>query len=62
MRLFIAAVAVWIAIPAAEAKTARSECRNRCDSTYQFCLNRATTKQAKKSCKSDRGRCKNVCK
>jgi hypothetical protein len=62
MRLIIAVVVLSVMIPAAEAKNVRAECKNRCDSSYQFCLNRATTKQAKKACKTDRGKCKNVCK
>lgn len=37
-------------------------CKNRCDSNYQFCMSRAITKNAKKSCKADRKTCKSQCK
>lgn len=37
-------------------------CKDRCGSNYQFCMNRATTKQAKKSCKADLKTCRHSCK
>jgi hypothetical protein len=37
-------------------------CKSRCDSNYQFCVSRAVTKNAKKSCKADRKSCKSQCK
>jgi hypothetical protein len=49
------------AVPEADAKINKGQCKNRCDSNYQFCMNRSTTKQAKKSCKVDRKNCKGNC-
>lgn len=37
-------------------------CKSRCDTNYQFCVSRAITKAAKKSCKADRKTCKSQCK
>jgi hypothetical protein len=37
-------------------------CKSRCDTNYQFCVSRAVTKNAKKSCKADRKSCKSQCK
>ena len=62
MRLIIAAVMLSVSVPGAEAAPKKGDCKDRCDSIYQFCVNRATTKQAKKSCKVDRKSCKHVCK
>ena len=62
MRLIIAALILSVSIPAAEAKSAKGQCKSRCDSDYQFCLKRSTTKQARKSCKTDHKKCKNICK
>jgi len=61
MRLIIAAVILSIASPAFAASR-KSQCKSRCDSTYQFCMNRARTKQQKKSCKADRKTCKSTCR
>jgi hypothetical protein len=61
MRLTVAALILTIATPAFAASR-KSQCKSRCDSNYQFCMNRATTKQSKKSCKADRKSCKSVCK
>ena len=61
MRLIFAVLIVCLGAPEIEAKD-KAQCSNRCDSTYQFCVSRATTKQAKKSCKADRKLCKSYCK
>jgi len=62
MRLAIAALILAVAAPSAHAASKKAQCKNRCDSNYQFCMNRSTTKQAKKSCKADRKNCKGTCK
>jgi len=62
MRLFIATLILAVAGPAAQATSHKGQCKNRCDSNYQFCMNRATTKQARKSCKVDRKNCKGSCR
>jgi len=62
MRLILAALVVCIALPEADGAGNKAQCKNRCDSNYQFCLNRATTKAARKSCKADRKLCYSTCK
>jgi len=64
MRLILAALIVAFVIPEAEAEAGggKAECKNRCDSTYQYCLARAGTKQARKACKVDRKLCKSGCR
>jgi len=61
MRFSIAALILAVSMPAFAASR-KAQCKNRCDSSYQFCVNRATTKQAKKSCKVDRKNCKGQCR
>lgn len=61
MRLIIATLILALAAPAAGPKDSGT-CKNRCDSNYQFCMSRAITKAAKKSCKADRKTCKSQCK
>jgi hypothetical protein len=61
MRFAIAALILAVSMPAFAASR-KAQCKNRCDSSYQFCVNRATTKQAKKSCKVDRKNCKGSCR
>lgn len=58
IRFGIAGLLLAVMLPAAEAK---SQCKSRCGGQYQFCLKRATTKQAKKGCKSTRKICKKQC-
>ena len=62
MRLIIAVLVLSVCPPLMKAASKKGECKNRCDSSYQFCLNRSTTKQAKKACKLDRKTCKRTCK
>jgi hypothetical protein len=63
MRFLIAGLILAVTLPAAEAATDRKgQCKDRCDSQYQFCLNRTRTKQARKSCKADRKVCKRYCR
>ena len=62
MRFLIAGLIVALTLPAtAAAKTSRGQCKDRCSGQYQFCLNRAHTKQARKLCKADRSGCKSRC-
>jgi hypothetical protein len=62
MRFLIAGMVVGLLIPAAEAANSKGQCKNRCDSNYQFCMNHAITKANKKSCKVDKKNCKGQCK
>lgn len=62
MRFLIAALMAALLIPvAAQAKSSKGQCKNRCDTNYQFCMNHAITKAAKKSCKADKKNCKGQC-
>jgi hypothetical protein len=62
MRFLIAGLVATLLIPAAEAASPKAQCNNRCDTNYQFCMNHAVTKAAKKSCKADKKNCKGQCK
>ncbi len=62
MRLAIALLILALAAPSAHAASKKAQCKKRCDSNYDFCMNRATTKQAKKSCKADHKSCRGTCK
>lgn len=64
MRFLIASLILAVTLPAAEAGAPdpKGQCKDRCDSMYQFCLNRTHTKQARKSCKADRKLCKHSCR
>ncbi len=62
MRLILAVLILAVAMPEAEASGNKAQCKNRCDSSYQFCLARAGTKQARKACRVDRKLCKSGCK
>jgi hypothetical protein len=61
MRFVIATMILALATPAWAGKGGGA-CKDRCDSNYQFCMSRAITKNAKKSCKADRKTCKSACK
>lgn len=61
MRFLIAAVILGTLLPAAEAKDPKSVCKDRCETQYKFCLNRAITKKGKAECKLDRKNCKGTC-
>jgi hypothetical protein len=62
MRLMIATLILSVAAPAFAGGKNPGGCKSRCDSNYQFCVSRAVTKNAKKSCKADRKTCKSQCK
>jgi hypothetical protein len=62
MRFLIASLILSIGTPAFAGGKNSGGCKNRCDSNYQFCVSRAITKNAKKSCKADRKTCKSQCK
>jgi hypothetical protein len=60
MRLMIAVLI--LSVTPGFAASRKAQCKNRCDSSYSFCMNRARTKQARKSCKADRKSCKSGCR
>jgi hypothetical protein len=63
MRALLAVLILSVALPAygADKKSPKAACSTRCSSNYQFCLNRSTTKNGKKSCKADHKTCKKQC-
>jgi hypothetical protein len=61
LRFGIAGLLLAVMLPAAEAKSPKSQCKDRCGGQYQFCLRRATTKQARNGCKTVRKTCKKQC-
>lgn len=61
MRFVITGLVLLMGLPAAEAASPKAGCNNRCSSSYQFCLNRSRTKQARKTCKADRKTCTRTC-
>ncbi len=65
MRFVIAVLILAVAIPSAEAAgkgSPKHQCNSQCDSGYQFCKKRSTTKAARKSCKVNFKSCKSVCR
>lgn len=58
---FIAILILGLMLPIANAAGPVGACKNRCASMYQFCLNRSTTKAARKSCRVDFKNCKGQC-
>jgi hypothetical protein len=63
MRFAVVVLILGVALPAwaVDKKSPKGQCSDRCQSTYQFCLNRATTKDARKACKVNKKPCKKQC-
>jgi len=62
MRFAIALVILAMTLPAVEAANSpKGVCKDRCGNQYRFCLKNASTKQARKSCRTTRGHCKGQC-
>jgi hypothetical protein len=61
MRFLVASLILSIGTPAFAGKNSDA-CKSRCDTNYQFCVSRAVTKNAKKSCKADRKACRGQCR
>ena len=59
--LLAAALVVFLGAPSLDAQNTKDECKGHCQTNYGFCMNRAKTKKAKSSCKTDRKRCKGGC-
>lgn len=55
------ALLVLLAAPAAEPKSAESQCSGRCSVDYSFCLKRTTTAKGRQECKFARKICKKSC-
>lgn len=61
MRFAIASLLVLAGLPAMAADSPQKACEKSCSARYKFCMNAATTKQMKKSCKTTRKTCKKGC-
>ena len=62
MRFAIGGLLLLTSLPAIGANTGpRGQCKSRCDSSYNFCLNRSILKNARKACKTERKACKKTC-
>jgi hypothetical protein len=62
MRFVIASLVLMVALPEADAAGGKGQCKNQCNTQYQFCLNRSRTKQARNSCKTLRKACRGTCR
>ena len=65
MRFAIAVLILAVTLPSAEAAgkgNPKHQCQTQCDSGYQLCKNRSTTKLARKGCKINRKSCRSVCR
>jgi hypothetical protein len=61
MRFMMAVLILTVSAPAFAADR-KGQCKTRCDGNFQYCMKRATNKQAKKICKTDRKNCKGQCR
>jgi hypothetical protein len=63
MRLLSLGIMLCLALPAwgGTQKPRKQVCGEKCDSDYGFCQTRATTKDARKACKTNRKNCKKQC-
>jgi hypothetical protein len=60
--LIAAALVVFVGAPSSmEAQNTKGDCKDRCQTNYNFCLTRAVTKKAKSLCKTERKSCKKGC-
>ena len=63
MKLILAAglMILMAAAPAADSKSPKAQCKDRCAVNYSACLKRTTTKKGRSQCKLERTACKNGC-
>jgi len=63
MRMVTLGMILGLAIPAwaGDKRPPKQVCGDRCSSTYEFCQARASTKDARKSCKINRKNCQKQC-
>jgi hypothetical protein len=62
MKFAVAIFALLVAaVPASEAKSARSLCLDQTQVQYKFCLKRSTTKKGQSLCKLDRKTSRHQC-
>ncbi len=53
--------AILMALTLTAAPSHQAQCKNSCDVTYNFCMQRAIGKLGKKQCKANRSGCKKSC-
>ena len=61
MRILLAAAIVLLASPFGEAKSPKSQCRDRCYVQYELCQKRSTTSKGRSACKVDLRTCRGSC-
>jgi hypothetical protein len=64
MRSYLAVtvpMAILMALTLTAAPSHQAQCRNSCDVTYTFCMQRAIGKLGKSQCKGNRAGCKKSC-
>jgi hypothetical protein len=63
MRIAAVGLILGLALPAwaADKTPPKEQCTDRCATNYEFCQNRATTKDARKACKVNKKACKKQC-
>lgn len=62
MRPYLAAlVLVFMALTLTAAPSKQKQCKNSCDITYHFCMQRNFTKVGRKQCSAQRASCKKSC-
>jgi hypothetical protein len=63
MRVVIAGLMLLLAAaPAAEPKSTKATCKDRCQVQYGACLKRTTTKRGRAQCKVERTNCQGGCR
>ena len=62
MRFLIAGLILALGLPAAEARSYKAQCLDRCASQYKFCSVRATTDRMHSQCKASRKLCEKQCR
>ena len=61
IRRVLASLVLLAAVPAADSKSAKSQCTDRCSVNYGLCLKRTTTAKGRSQCKIERKACKGSC-
>ncbi len=61
MRFALVGLMLLVAAPAADSKSPKSQCKDRCQINYKSCLKRTTTNKGRAQCKAQRVSCKGTC-
>ncbi len=61
MRFVLASTALFLLAAAADPKSPKAQCQDRCSVMYSACLKRALTSKGREGCKLDRKSCNGAC-